>query len=75
MGIGAAAAVNLADAERSKFYTGEVTSYVILIAVVAASGGLIFGFDNGETPTGSLQDRVAPQQRQHTSQEIASACC
>jgi hypothetical protein len=47
MGVGAIA-VKPADAERSAFYTGTVTPCVILIAIVAASGGLIFGFDNGE---------------------------
>jgi hypothetical protein len=58
MGVGAVA-VNTADAERSQFYTGATTWYVIIIAIVAASGGLIFGFDNGEAVI-SLQDRRVP---------------
>jgi hypothetical protein len=48
MGGGAVAAVNSFDAERCKLYTGRTTPAVILIAMVAASGGLLFGFDNGE---------------------------
>lgn len=45
---GGAVAVGSFDAERCKLYTGHTTGAVILIAVIAASGGLLFGFDNGE---------------------------
>jgi hypothetical protein len=45
---GGAVAVGSFDAERCKLYTGRTTPAVILIAMVAASGGLLFGFDNGE---------------------------
>uniref|UniRef100_A0A383WEJ5 Major facilitator superfamily (MFS) profile domain-containing protein n=1 Tax=Tetradesmus obliquus TaxID=3088 RepID=A0A383WEJ5_TETOB len=46
---GGAVAVGSFDAERCKLYTGHTTGAVILIAVIAASGGLLFGFDNGIT--------------------------
>jgi hypothetical protein len=59
MGGGAVAAVNSFDAERCKLYTGRTTPAVILIAMVAASGGLLFGFDNGEAAS-SLQERCNP---------------
>ncbi|KAF6258859.1 sugar carrier protein A [Scenedesmus sp. NREL 46B-D3] len=47
MGGGAVAAASPMGDERT--YTGRTTFAVILIALVAASGGLIFGFDNGIT--------------------------
>ncbi|KAI8470525.1 MAG: general substrate transporter [Monoraphidium minutum] len=37
------------DAERIAMYDSKITPAVILIAIVAASGGLLFGFDNGIT--------------------------
>jgi hypothetical protein len=59
MGGGAVAAVNSFDAERCKLYTGRTTPAVILIAMVAASGGLLFGFDNGEAAS-SVHASAAP---------------
>jgi sugar porter (SP) family MFS transporter len=35
------------DAERVAHYEGKTTVAVVVIAMVAASGGLLFGFDNG----------------------------
>ena len=32
-----------------KAYAGHVTSYVIISCIVAASGGALFGYDNGVT--------------------------
>ncbi|KAF6250807.1 sugar carrier protein A [Scenedesmus sp. NREL 46B-D3] len=49
MGGGAVAAATIMGDEGSRDYTGRTTLAVILIALVAASGGLIFGFDNGIT--------------------------
>lgn len=37
------------DKDRIALYDGKTTPAVILIAIVAASGGLLFGFDNGIT--------------------------
>lgn len=37
------------DAARCQLYTGRTTPAVLLIALIAASGGLLFGFDNGIT--------------------------
>lgn len=37
------------DKERIALYEGKTTTAVMIIAVVAASGGLLFGFDNGIT--------------------------
>ena len=34
---------------RCKLYQGRTTPAVIFIAMIAASGGLLFGFDNGIT--------------------------
>jgi hypothetical protein len=73
MGVGAVA-VKSADAERSQFYTGATTCYVVIVAIVAASGGLIFGFDNSEGVI-SLQDRCYPTQEQHIWLDSALACC
>jgi hypothetical protein len=50
MGGGAVAAANSIGEDRSKLYTGHITFQVVLITIIAASGGLIFGFDNGEGP-------------------------
>lgn len=33
----------------NKAYAGHVTSYVIISCIVAASGGALFGYDNGVT--------------------------
>eukprot|EP00878_Enallax_costatus_P003747 GHUV01003963.1.p1 GENE.GHUV01003963.1~~GHUV01003963.1.p1 ORF type:complete len:430 (+),score=129.74 GHUV01003963.1:238-1527(+) len=49
MGGGAIASPSSFDAERCKLYTGRTTPAVIVTALVAASGGLLFGFDNGIT--------------------------
>lgn len=47
MGGGAPAAAGHYDASRVSQYEGKTTAAVIIIAMVAASGGLLFGFDNG----------------------------
>ena len=33
----------------NKAYNGHVTTYVIISCIVAASGGALFGYDNGVT--------------------------
>ncbi len=33
----------------NKAYNGHVTTYVIVSCIVAASGGALFGYDNGVT--------------------------
>jgi hypothetical protein len=71
MGGGAVAAVNSFDAERCKLYTGRTTPAVILIAMVAASGGLLFGFDNGEDPAACWTAVLLYQQ--HIRQSTAHA--
>lgn len=47
MGGGALASGPSFDADRVAHYEGKTTAAVIIIAMVAASGGLLFGFDNG----------------------------
>ena len=37
------------ESSRAQMYNGQTTTYVIVVALVAASGGLLFGFDNGVT--------------------------
>jgi hypothetical protein len=34
---------------RSSMYNGQTTFYVIMVAIVAGCGGLLFGYDNGIT--------------------------
>lgn len=34
---------------RARDYNGRVTWYVILVALIASSGGLLFGYDLGVT--------------------------
>jgi MFS transporter, SP family, sugar:H+ symporter len=41
------AVIDLSSKGRHEEYEGKTTTAVVLIAIVAASGGLLFGFDNG----------------------------
>lgn len=42
---------------RADMYKGKTTSAVVFVAIVAASGGLLFGFDNGALV--ALRARIA----------------
>jgi MFS transporter, SP family, sugar:H+ symporter len=46
--MGGGAVVTTSDEGRGAQYNGKgLTGAVLLVAVVAASGGLLFGYDNG----------------------------
>lgn len=45
----AGGAIKVEGAGRSALYQGHTTFAVVMIAIVAASGGLLFGYDNGIT--------------------------
>lgn len=45
----AGGAIKVEGGGRSHLYTGHTTFAVVMIAIVAASGGLLFGYDNGIT--------------------------
>ena len=47
--MGGAVILDASTSDRAAHYKGKTTLSVILIAIVAASGGLLFGFDNGIT--------------------------
>ena len=40
-------AVGIATGGAGKEYPGKLTSYVLIICIIAAMGGLIFGYDIG----------------------------
>jgi hypothetical protein len=37
------------DESRVKLYEGKTTFYIMIVSIVAGSGGLLFGYDNGVT--------------------------
>ena len=39
--------VALAIGKPGKWYSAEMTAYVWLLCLIGASGGLLFGYDNG----------------------------
>ncbi len=45
MGVGAIATSNVK--ERASRYKGGITSYVLVVAMLAAAGGMMFGYDDG----------------------------
>ena len=47
--MGGAAIIDATNSDRAAHYKGKTTLSVVLIAIVAASGGLLFGFDMGIT--------------------------
>lgn len=44
---------------RAHLYQGHTTVYVVIVAMVAASGGLLFGYDNG-APAHAFAPAPAP---------------
>lgn len=47
--MGGVTIIEASSSDRAAHYKGKTTLSVIVIAIVAASGGLLFGFDNGIT--------------------------
>lgn len=68
----------MAPVGRASQYQGRTTFSVIMIAIVAASGGLLFGYDNGITggviTMKDFQQRFFPEQTTHHEGAAAGYC-